>query len=144
MKNWEVFILISTVIISFMLFAGGKLETSNAFHGVNSFGTLISMGKTIIIIFAAIFLMLPLFVTLILDVAVSLIIRREFPLTTWIHDNIYLGFFRGWYWDDLAGSNILLACIILFGIALVYTYAMPRRMRKRMKYNFRKPKRIYM
>jgi hypothetical protein len=140
MRNWDAFALMSMVIITIILFASGKVDFEYMLDDINMQETLEAIGKTIVITIFALIMMVLMLVILLVDVVVSILFRVEFPITMFIYEKLYLGFVRAWYWDDLSGSHIFLACIIIFGFTLIYTYALPKTKRKRFIYYKGKPK----
>ena len=70
-------------------------------------------------------------IVLLIDVLITIIFKTEFPITHLIYDYAYLQLAKGWYWDLHSGSNIFMACIILFGIGLISLYLGPIRKKKK-------------
>ncbi len=138
MKNWENFILMSTAIISLILFASGKVEFENMLDDINSQDTLIAMGKTIIVTIVALFTLVIMVVVFMVDIVISILLRQEFPITQYLYEKLYINFAKGWYWDSLSGSHIFLACIILFGVTLLYISLFSRGKRRPFIYHKKK------
>ena len=140
MKSWNTFALMSMFILTIVLFASGKVDFENMLADINTEDTLTAIWKTIVITIIALIMMVLMLVILLVDVVASVLFRVEFPITQFLYENLYLGFVRRWYWDDLSGSHIFMACIIIFGFTLIYSYALPKFKRKRFIYYKKKPK----
>ena len=130
-KNWNSFLMVSSLIISILLFASGKLQIDGALDHINLEESIITALKTILITLAATVTILLMVVILLIDVLVTVLLKSEFPITNLIFEYVYLQFIKGWYWDVHSGSNILMACIILFGVGLISLYVNPFRRRKK-------------
>lgn len=125
MKNWDVFVLVFSFIITIMLFSSGKISYDNMLSDLNAISVLIVMLKTIgVMILVTTFLTLVI-LFLLADIIVSVVLTLEFPILHFLYYQVYLDIVRGWYWDFHSGSNIFMACIILFGLALVNSYLNP-------------------
>lgn len=131
LRNWNSFVMAASVIIAIILFASDKINFETMLDNINATETLIVTLKTLLIIFVGVVSMALMIVVLLIDVLVSIIMRSEFPLTHLFYDYLYLQFARGWYWDVHSGSHIFLACILLFGLALLSFYIGPVRKRKK-------------
>lgn len=135
-KNWNSFLIITSLIISILLFASGKLEIEGALDHINLEESVIAALKTILITLAASVTIVLMVVILLIDVLLTVLLKSEFPITNLIFEYVYLQFIKGWYWDFHSGSNILMACIILFGVGLTSLYINPfRRRRKKFIYH---------
>jgi hypothetical protein len=131
MKNWNSFLMVSSLIISIILFASGKLQIDGALDHINLEESIIAALKTILITLAASVTILLMVVILLIDVLLTVLLKSEFPITKLVFEYVYLQFIKGWYWDVHSGSNIFMACIILFGIGLISLYVNPFRKRKK-------------
>jgi hypothetical protein len=131
MKNWNSFLMVSSLIISIILFASGKLQIDGALDHINLEESIIAALKTILITLAASVTILLMVVILLIDVLLTVLLKSEFPITKLVFEYVYLQFIKGWYWDVHSGSNIFMACIILFGIGLISLYINPFRKRKK-------------
>ncbi|MFN2395807.1 MAG: hypothetical protein ABR597_08985 [Bacteroidales bacterium] len=131
MKNRNFFLMISSIIISIVLFASGKLQIEGALDNIDLEESIIAALKTIFITVVAAITILLMVVILLIDVLITVLLRFEFPITNLIFDYVYLQLIKGWYWDMHSGSNIFMACIILFGIGLLSLYINPFRRRKK-------------
>jgi hypothetical protein len=131
MKNWNSFLMVSSLIISIILFASGKLQIDGALDHINLEESIIAALKTILITLAASVTILLMVVILLIDVLLTVLLKSEFPITKLVFEYVYLQFIKGWYWDLHSGSNIFMACIILFGIGLISLYINPFRKRKK-------------
>jgi hypothetical protein len=125
MKNWDAFIIVSTFMLAIALFAGDKIEVENIFYNLKAGETLVVMFKTLIVALMGIISLAIMILVLLLDVAVSLLMRMEFPILQFFYNTIYLDYFRGWYWDAHSGSHLLMACVTLFALALINSYLGP-------------------
>lgn len=123
--------MISSIIISIVLFASGKLQIEGALDNIDLEESIIAALKTIFITVVAAITILLMVVILLIDVLITVLLRFEFPITNLIFDYVYLQLIKGWYWDMHSGSNIFMACIILFGIGLLSLYINPFRRRKK-------------
>lgn len=123
--------MVSSLIISIFLFASGKLQIDGALDHINLEESIIAVLKTILITLAAIVTIILMVVILLIDVLLTVILKSEFPITKMVFEYVYLQLIKGWYWDVHSGSNIFMACIILFGIGLISLYISPFRRRKK-------------
>lgn len=123
--------MVSSLIISIILFASGKLQIEGALDHINLEESIIAALKTILITLAASVTILLMVVILLIDVLLTVLLKSEFPITKLVFEYVYLQFIKGWYWDVHSGSNIFMACIILFGIGLISLYVNPFRKRKK-------------
>lgn len=131
MKNWNAYLMISSIIISIVLFASGKLQIEGALDNINLDESIIAGLKTVFITIAVVITVLLMVVILLIDVLITVLLSSEFPITNLVIEYVYMQLIKGWYWDVHTGSNIFMACIILFGIGLISLYINPFRRKKR-------------
>ena len=131
MRNWNSFLMASTAIIALILFASGKLEIEGMLDNVNLHDTAIAALKTLVIIVVATITLIIMIIVLLIDVLITIIFKSEFPILNLMYEYAYLQLVKNWYWDAHSGSNIFMACIILFGIGLISLYLGPIRKKKK-------------
>lgn len=131
MKNWNAYLMISSIIISIVLFASGKLQIEGALDNINLEESIIAGLKTVLITIAVVITVLLMVVILLIDVLITVLLSSEFPITNLVIEYVYIQLVKGWYWDVHSGSNIFMACIILFGIGLISLYISPFKRRKK-------------
>ncbi len=134
MRNWNVYFIMSAIIITIILFADKKVSPENMLSGLQTGETLIVFLKSIAITLVTVVSLLLMIVILLADVLVTIVTGKEFPLTQLMYDNIYIQLLRGWYWDAHSGSHIFMACIIMFGLGLISLYIAPLRRKKKFIY----------
>lgn len=125
MKNWDVFIIVSTFIIALALFSSGKISFDNMLNNLQLSETIIVMFKTVTIALLGSFALALMIIFILIDVVVTLVSGIEFPIMQFFYHTVYMDYFHGWYWDMHSGSHIFMACIVLFGIGLINTYMGP-------------------
>lgn len=135
MKNWDVFIIVSTFVIAIALFASGKIDFNNMLNNLNTEETLVVMFKTATVALLGILALGLLVVVLLADIIISIVLRMEFPLLHFLYDTLYLEYFRAWFWDMHSGSHIFMACIILFGLGVIKSYLGPVKRKKTFVYH---------
>ncbi len=131
MKNWNAYVMISSIIISIVLFASGKLQIEGALDNINLEESIIAGLKTVFITIAVVITVLLMVVILLIDVLITALLSSEFPITNLVIEYVYMQLIKGWYWDVHSGNNIFMACIILFGIGLISLYINPFRRRNK-------------
>lgn len=134
MRNWNVYFIMSAIIITIILFADKKVSPENMLSGLQTGETLIVFLKSIAITLVTVVSLVFMIVILLADVLVTIVTGKEFPLTQLMYDNIYIQLLRGWYWDAHSGSHIFMACIIMFGLGLISLYIAPLRRKKKFIY----------
>jgi hypothetical protein len=125
MNNWNLFVIMSTFIIMIALFASGKINFTNMLNDLNMQETFFVALKTLVVSIAGVILLLMMILLLLIDVLVSLITSSEFPILHFLYNTVYIDYFRNLYWDTHSGSHLFMACILLFGIAIIYSYIGP-------------------
>jgi hypothetical protein len=135
MKNWDAFVIVSTFIIAIALFSSSKINALNMLDNLSFSETLMVMGKTLAVIITGSLSIALMIIILLIDILVSIALRMEFPILHLMHEYLYLGMIREWYWDAHTGSHILMACIVLFGMGLINTYLGPVHRRKTFIYH---------
>ncbi len=134
MKNWDVFIIVSTFIIALALFSSGRITFDNMLNNLQLSETIIVMFKTITIALLGSFALALMIIFILIDIIVTFISGVEFPIIQFFYNTVYMGFFHNWYWELHSGSHIFMACIILFGVGLINTYLGPIYRRKTFVY----------
>jgi len=134
MKNWDVFIIVSTFIIALALFSTEKIGVENMLSNLNPAETIIVMFKTITVSLVGIIGLTSMIIILLADILVSMFMRADFPIMHFLHDKVFADYFINWYWEAHSGSHILMACIILFGFGIINTYVGPVYRRKTVVY----------
>ena len=122
MKNWDVFVIVSTFVIALSLFSSGRITPGNMVDHLHPLETIVVMFKTLAMILIACTGIISMMFILVADIIVSILFRLEFPIIHFLHDFLYLEVIKGWYWDAHSGSHIFMASVSLFGIALINTY----------------------
>lgn len=125
MKNWDVFVLIYSFVISIMLFSSGKINYENMLSDLELTTIILAMMKSMGIMILITTFLTFVILFLLIDIIISVIFYIEFPILHFLYNTVYLEVVRGWYWDNYQGSNIFMACIILFGLALISSYINP-------------------
>ncbi len=143
MKNWDVFIIVSTSIIALTLFASGRIGMYDMLDNISVQDTVIAMIKTIAIVISGSLIIASMVVILLVDIVTSVIMRIEFPIIHFLYNNYYINIVRDWYWDANTGSHLLMACIILFGLGLINTYLGPVYRKKTFIYHKNKESNYY-
>ena len=119
MKNWNSFFIISSIIIALILFITGKQSLENIFDDIQIRETIIVFFKTIAISFIAVLTIITLVILILIDVLLTVILKKEFPLFHLLYEHVYKQLIVGWYWDSHTGGHILMACIIMFGLGVI-------------------------
>lgn len=122
MKNWDVFIIVSTFVIVLSLFSSGRVSADNLTDHLHPLETIIVISKTLLMVLMACIGILSMMFVLVSDIVVSILFRLEFPIIHFLYEYAYLGVMKGWYWDAHSGSHLFMASVTLFGIGVINTY----------------------
>jgi len=135
MRNWDVFIIVSTFIIALALFSSGKIGFENMLTDLKPAETFLVMAKTVAVAIIGTVSLAIMVLLVIIDIAITLFSGVEFPVLRFFHDVVYMHYFFVFYWEAHSGSHIFLACIILFGVGIINTYLGPVHRKKTFVYH---------
>ncbi len=131
MSNWSIFLIISSILISILLFVSGKLGFESMLDDIEKKETIIVILKTLVVIFLVI-LNLGLFVfLLLLDVLATVLTPKIFPVMNFLYHFVFEEVSKNWYWNSHDGRHILMACIVLLGIGVISIYLSPLKTKKK-------------
>jgi hypothetical protein len=135
MKSWNIFLIIWSLILAIALIANGKIEFQNLQDNLLSPEIILALLKTVLVAIAGTLFLFMIILLLLADVFLTLFMAGDFPIMQLLYHELYLGYFRNYYWDAYAGGHLMMSCIIIFGLSLIYSYLIPLTNRKT-KFNF--------
>ena len=130
MKKISALILAASLMLLIILAITRKFSVEATFYSDwNLIHWLGSFFKTIVVLFAYIAGFFAIIVITFVDILSSMIWKVEFPILHLVYDKFYLGFSKGWYWDQFQGGYLFLSAIIILLIAMI-VLAIPDNKRK--------------